>query len=176
MTELATQTLQVAAREIGAALNDARGALEAHVEQPENHALLERCASELHQVQGALRVLEIYGAARLAAYLGEADGPVLATSNTSGVVVLANGGGLRGSRVYPAGPVSRRMLLTIQPFGNVVCKVAVTGQVNAINGRHARSAGVSAAYFCLAVWPRLSSPVVSKSCDTDKQIDVPGTM
>ena len=66
MTELATQTLQVAAREIGVALTDARTALEAHVEQSDNLALLERCASEVHQVQGALRLLEIYGAALLA--------------------------------------------------------------------------------------------------------------
>ena len=66
MSELATQTLQVAAREIGASLSDARAALEAHVEQPDSLALLERCAAELHQVQGALRVLEIYGAALLA--------------------------------------------------------------------------------------------------------------
>jgi chemosensory pili system protein ChpA (sensor histidine kinase/response regulator) len=66
MTELATQTMQHAAREISAALSEARNALEAHVEQPENPALLERCSFELHQVQGALRVLEIYGAALLA--------------------------------------------------------------------------------------------------------------
>ena len=66
MTELATQTMQTAAREISVALGDARTALEAHVEQPGNGALLERCAFELHQVQGALRVLEIYGAALLA--------------------------------------------------------------------------------------------------------------
>ena len=66
MTELATQTMQQAAREIGVALADARTALETHVEQPSNGALLERCAFELHQVQGALRVLEIYGAALLA--------------------------------------------------------------------------------------------------------------
>ncbi len=66
MTELATQTLQVVSREIGVALNDARTALEAHVEQPDNLSLLERCVAELHLVQGALRVLEIYGAALLA--------------------------------------------------------------------------------------------------------------
>jgi chemosensory pili system protein ChpA (sensor histidine kinase/response regulator) len=66
MSELATQTMQQAAREIGIALADARSALEAYVEQPANQALLERCAAELHQVQGALRVLEIYGAALLA--------------------------------------------------------------------------------------------------------------
>jgi chemosensory pili system protein ChpA (sensor histidine kinase/response regulator) len=66
MSELATQTLHAVAREINAALADARTALETHVEQPENQALLERCALELHQVHGVLRLLEIYGAALLA--------------------------------------------------------------------------------------------------------------
>ena len=42
---------------------------------------------------------------------------------------LANAGGARGSRVYPAGPLTRRTLLSIHPFGNVVCKVAVSGRV-----------------------------------------------
>src|ERR1700734_2723180 len=65
MTELATQTLHTVAREIGVALGDGRAALEAHVEQPGNMALLERCRHELHQVQGVLRLLEIYGAALL---------------------------------------------------------------------------------------------------------------
>ncbi len=66
MTELATQTLHTVAREIGVALSDGRAALEAHVEQPGNLELLERCRHELHQVQGVLRLLEIYGAALLA--------------------------------------------------------------------------------------------------------------
>ena len=66
MTELATQTLQTVAREINTALGEGRVALEAHVEQPDNPALLERVRHEMHQVQGALRVLEIYGAALLA--------------------------------------------------------------------------------------------------------------
>ena len=66
MSELATQTLQSVAREIGAALGEGRVALESHVEQPENVAMLKRCRFELHLVQGALRVLEIYGAALLA--------------------------------------------------------------------------------------------------------------
>ena len=43
MTELATQTLHTVAREIGVALSDGRAALEAHVEQPGNMELLERC-------------------------------------------------------------------------------------------------------------------------------------
>jgi len=66
MTELATQTLQTVAREISVALGEGRVALEAHVEQPQNTAMLERVRFEMHQVQGALRVLEIYGAALLA--------------------------------------------------------------------------------------------------------------
>lgn len=40
---------------------------------------------------------------------------------------LVNSGGIRGSRVYPAGPLSRRMLLQMHPFGNVVCKIEVSG-------------------------------------------------
>jgi 2',3'-cyclic-nucleotide 2'-phosphodiesterase (5'-nucleotidase family) len=42
---------------------------------------------------------------------------------------LANAGGARGSRVYPAGPLTRRTLLSIHPFGNVACKIAVSGRV-----------------------------------------------
>jgi 2',3'-cyclic-nucleotide 2'-phosphodiesterase (5'-nucleotidase family) len=44
-------------------------------------------------------------------------------------VGLSNAGGVRGDRIYPAGPLTRRTLLTMHPFGNVVCKIAVTGRV-----------------------------------------------
>jgi 5'-nucleotidase len=40
---------------------------------------------------------------------------------------IVNSGGIRGNRLYPAGPLSRRLLLQIHPFGNVVCKIEVTG-------------------------------------------------
>ena len=66
MPEVASQTLEFVGRELNVALGEARTALETYVEQPENMALLERCTRELHQVQGVLRVLEIYGAALLA--------------------------------------------------------------------------------------------------------------
>src|SRR6201988_3588478 len=65
MPEVASQTFDVVGREINATLAEARGALEGYVEQPDNAALLEVCARDLHQVQGVLRVLEIYGAALL---------------------------------------------------------------------------------------------------------------
>jgi 5'-nucleotidase len=44
-------------------------------------------------------------------------------------VGLSNAGGARGSRIYAAGPLTRRTLLSIHPFGNVVCKIAVSGRV-----------------------------------------------
>ena len=51
----------------------------ATLEQPDNAALLERCAQDLHQVQGVLRVLEIYGAALLAEEMEHVAQYLLAT-------------------------------------------------------------------------------------------------
>jgi chemosensory pili system protein ChpA (sensor histidine kinase/response regulator) len=65
MPEVASQTLDLVGHEINATLAEARSALESYVEQPDNAALLETCVHGLHQVQGVLRVLEIYGAALL---------------------------------------------------------------------------------------------------------------
>jgi 5'-nucleotidase / UDP-sugar diphosphatase len=48
--------------------------------------------------------------------------------NVNADVGLSNAGGARGSRVYPAGPLTRRTLLSIHPFGNIVCKIAVSGR------------------------------------------------
>jgi len=66
MPEVASQTFELVGREVNTTLAAARGALESYVEQPDNAALLEQCAQDLHQVQGVLRMLEIYGAALLA--------------------------------------------------------------------------------------------------------------
>ncbi len=44
-------------------------------------------------------------------------------------VAIMNAGSIRGDRIYPAGPVSRRTLLAVHPFGNVVTKVAIPGRV-----------------------------------------------
>jgi 2',3'-cyclic-nucleotide 2'-phosphodiesterase (5'-nucleotidase family) len=40
-----------------------------------------------------------------------------------------NSGSIRGDRVYPAGPLTARTLLAMHPFGNVICKVEISGQV-----------------------------------------------
>src|SRR6201996_1370303 len=66
MSEGAIQRFGHVGRERNFTLGEARTALENYVEQPENVSLLNRCAAELHQVQGVLKVLEIYGAALLA--------------------------------------------------------------------------------------------------------------
>src|ERR1700687_1879777 len=66
MADVASQSFDFVGRELNATLTEERTALESYVEQPLTFALLERCARELHQVQGVLRVLEIYGAALLA--------------------------------------------------------------------------------------------------------------
>ncbi len=44
-------------------------------------------------------------------------------------IAMLNGGGIRSDRVYPPGALSRRTLLEIHPFGNIVCKLSVTGRV-----------------------------------------------
>jgi len=66
MSEVVSQTLEVVGHELAQTLSEARAAIESYVEQPDNVTLLERCKHELHQAQGVLRVLEIYGAALLA--------------------------------------------------------------------------------------------------------------
>src|SRR6478736_934656 len=64
--QVASQTLDAVAREVTASLAEARMALEAYVEQPDNVGLLHKSLAELAQVQGVLRVMEIHGAALLA--------------------------------------------------------------------------------------------------------------
>ncbi|HUI61973.1 MAG TPA: Hpt domain-containing protein, partial [Steroidobacteraceae bacterium] len=81
MPEVASQTLDFVGRELNITLAEARTALENYVEQPDNVNLLERCAQELHQVQGVLRVLEIYGAALLAEEMEQVASYLLATAS-----------------------------------------------------------------------------------------------
>jgi chemosensory pili system protein ChpA (sensor histidine kinase/response regulator) len=80
MPEIASQTFDYVGREINATLASARSALEGYVEQPDNLTLLERCGADLHQVQGVLRVLEIYGAALLAEEMEHVAQYLLATA------------------------------------------------------------------------------------------------
>jgi 2',3'-cyclic-nucleotide 2'-phosphodiesterase (5'-nucleotidase family) len=44
-------------------------------------------------------------------------------------IAIVNSGSIRGDREYPAGPITRRNLIEMYPFGNVVCAVEVTGSI-----------------------------------------------
>jgi chemosensory pili system protein ChpA (sensor histidine kinase/response regulator) len=79
MPEVASQTFDLVGREVNATLAEARGALENYVEQPDSVTLLEHCTAHLHQVQGVLRMLEIYGAALLAEEMEHVAQYLLAT-------------------------------------------------------------------------------------------------
>ena len=50
-------------------------------------------------------------------------------AETHAAVALINGGSIRGDRTYPAGPLTRRTLLAMHPFGNIVTVIEITGQV-----------------------------------------------
>ncbi len=66
MTDISSQTLHIVAKELTATLNEARAALEAYAERPDQPAPLEKCADQLHLAHGVLRLVEVYGAALLA--------------------------------------------------------------------------------------------------------------
>ncbi|MGD9843403.1 MAG: hypothetical protein AB7U99_10990, partial [Steroidobacteraceae bacterium] len=65
MSEVSTQTLHMVARELNVELNDARAALELFGEQQDQAAVLANCRTHLRQVRGALRLVEVFGAALL---------------------------------------------------------------------------------------------------------------
>ncbi|MGE0115938.1 MAG: Hpt domain-containing protein [Steroidobacteraceae bacterium] len=65
MSEVSTQTLHVVARELNNELNDARAALELFGEQQDQVEVLAKCREHLRQVRGALRLVEVFGAALL---------------------------------------------------------------------------------------------------------------
>lgn len=59
-------TLNWVKGEIDETLNQARQALEAYVENPEDETQLQFCATHLHQVHGTLKMVELYGAVMVA--------------------------------------------------------------------------------------------------------------
>jgi len=59
-------SLQLIAREISVELNEARVALEAYAERPDERGALQRFAVHVHLARGALRMAEVYGGSLLA--------------------------------------------------------------------------------------------------------------
>ena len=52
---------------------------------------------------------------------------VRADANTD--IAIVNSGSVRGNRLFPAGPLTRRTLVEIHPFDNVICILALPGRV-----------------------------------------------
>jgi len=50
-------------------------------------------------------------------------------ADTGADIALINAGSIRGDRVYPAGPITVRMVTSLHPFDNVIGKVRVAGRV-----------------------------------------------
>jgi 5'-nucleotidase len=71
-------------------------------------------------------------------------------------IAIVNAGGIRGNRVHPPGPIARRTLVEIHPFGNVVTTLAVPGRVvlDALNF------GVSRLPFAAGQFPQVSGLVM----------------
>lgn len=47
--------------------------------------------------------------------------------DTGADAAIMNAGSIRGDRVFPAGPLKRRDVVAIQPFGGIICKVELNG-------------------------------------------------
>jgi chemosensory pili system protein ChpA (sensor histidine kinase/response regulator) len=81
MTDISSQTLHIVAKELTVTLNDARASLEAYAERPDQRALLEKCADQLHSAHGVLRLVEVYGAALLAEEMEHVTRYLLSSGN-----------------------------------------------------------------------------------------------
>ncbi|HUO83117.1 MAG TPA: Hpt domain-containing protein [Gammaproteobacteria bacterium] len=66
MNEITTHPLYLISKELNVTLLESRQALERYAEAPQQRDSLERCIDQLHLAQGALRLVEVYGAALLA--------------------------------------------------------------------------------------------------------------
>ena len=82
MTQVASDSLLWIKTELDNSLVRARQQLEAYVENQDDKAKLEECLAQLHQVQGTLRMVEVYGAAMLAEEM-EAVAQALVDGNIS---------------------------------------------------------------------------------------------
>jgi len=85
-------TLNWVKQELDETLKQARQALEAYVEDPADTSLMRFCATYLHQVQGTLRMVELYGAAMVVeemerVALGLLDGQIKAADETYSILM-----------------------------------------------------------------------------------------
>jgi len=60
--------------------------------------------------------------------LGDLFADAIRTAMNADVAIM-NSGSIRGDRIYEAGPITRRTLVAMHPFGNTVTKVEVPGRL-----------------------------------------------
>jgi 5'-nucleotidase len=82
-------------------------------------------------------------------------------AETDADVALMNAGSIRGDRVYPAGPLTRRTLLAMHPFGNVLTVVEVTGRILL----EALNAGLSKLPASAGQFPQVSGMTMTVDVD-----------
>src|SRR5260370_19042642 len=85
-------TLNWVKQELDETLKQARQALEAYAEDTADSSLMRFCATYLHQVQGTLRMVELYGAAMVVeemerVALGLLDGQIKAADDTYSILM-----------------------------------------------------------------------------------------
>jgi 2',3'-cyclic-nucleotide 2'-phosphodiesterase (5'-nucleotidase family) len=91
----------------------------------------DRLGSELNTVVATSRVPLDADTVRLRAAetnLGDLFADAMRDA-TNADIAIVNAGSIRGDRVYPPGPLSRRTVIEMHPFGSVICKVAVPGRI-----------------------------------------------
>ncbi len=66
INQVALESMNDVGHELSRTIEDARGKLEAYLEQSDNADAISECAEILHQVRGVLSLVELYGAAQLA--------------------------------------------------------------------------------------------------------------
>lgn len=89
-----------------------------------------RLGAELNTVVGTARVPLDADTVRLRAAetnLGNLFADAMRTAAGADIAIV-NAGSVRGDRVFQAGPLARRTLVEMHPFGGIVCKVAVSGR------------------------------------------------
>src|SRR5207237_10540115 len=89
-------------------------------------------------------------------------------AGTNADAAIVNSGSIRGDRVYPAGPVTRRILVSIHPFGNIVCTLALPGRVIL----QALESGVSQLPAAAGQFPQISglTMTVDRSAPIGKRV------
>jgi 5'-nucleotidase len=86
-------------------------------------------------------------------------------------VAIVNSGGIRGDRVHAAGPITRRQVVEVHPFGNTICKLEAPGRAILAALTH----GVSRLPVASGQFPQVSGlrmRVVAAAAPADRVRDV----